>query len=404
LGRRTEIVQYVEGIKMIICKSKPLASLIIAGFFISGTLPFMANAQSKVGTYGFTDEVNSARAVGMGSCAINLVSPESPLHNPAALGLFHLDHLASVNFPDGTRLGSELGNNDYSLESRGVSGGISYKFLRPTESTPIDFSIGLAFSRHRLDYGLSEVTYPSTNGSGNTHLNQTTDYFSVGFGVDIHGLLHVGFGYSRRNLEISMQPAFAFGRGKLKGNTNDYGLIAQLRIHELAWRKPNPDQLNLNRIHFELTPSYAVVKTNVGGSMSYENEPGSFPFSGREVTNTGPAIFAAINKNEARLLTVFWTLETNNDYVSNSHGMEFGIADILFYRIGKSRKLGNVEIDTKGFGVSLGGIMAWLDEWGKLDTENNGFHRLIRKLDVRYDYAEREGLDKFYKLTLALLQ
>ncbi|MEK7775729.1 MAG: hypothetical protein AAB305_07580 [Candidatus Zixiibacteriota bacterium] len=386
---------------MSIGKLRSATSLILATILVSCTTPSFVNADVSVNPFNFLLESNSPRAIAMGGCAINSVTPESPLSNPAALRLFHLDHLASVNFPNSSKLLSGLGVNDLRFRTWGVSGGSSLKSLKNADSLPINFSVGLSYAYRKTDYGTIYLTKEYAGAIDSFEAYDEMNYLSAGIGVEIHRFLRIGVGYSYRILEFLSMPASSFGWGKLKGNTHDYGFIAQVRVHELARRKSALSQPNSHRLQLELIPSYAMVKINDGGSMSYENGPGPFPF-GMEATNSGASIFASLDLNAARLVSVYWTQKANSRTSIQSHGMEFGLADMLFYRFGRSGSSGHSE--TKGAGISLGGLMAWLEEWGKLDTEHSSVHRFMRKLDIRYDYAEREGLDKFHKLTLSLLQ
>ena len=77
------------------------ASLVLIATLILPVWTPQAHGQEKVGTAGsfLLNLVNSARANGMGACAIDLVSEESGLYNPGRVGLFHLDKTVGVSFP-----------------------------------------------------------------------------------------------------------------------------------------------------------------------------------------------------------------------------------------------------------------------------------------------------------------
>jgi hypothetical protein len=378
----------------------------------AGTLMMAETAFGSDPAALFLNVSNSPRTVGIGNAGINLVTPESPLCNPAGIGLFHLDHVVSFNVPSSTKWLPNIAD-DVRLKSWGVSAGASYRMFQPNDSLPVNVALGLAYSRLLMDFGTFVRVNENGQVIGASSPYDKIDCFSGGVAVEILRVARLGVGYSVKKLKSVLSNVGAGaeqGKGTSTGNAHDWGYLVQLRLHELVPHRLDLDPSGKYYAHLELTPSYAYVKSNVGDSLAYIDaaQKDAIP----EGTHKGPAVYGAIDVCRARVLSVYWTTETwktpNPDTLVKPHGIEFGLGDIFFYRTGKYILPNTQSIDSKGYGVSLGGIISWLEVMGAFEGGDPTVRDWASRVDVRFDFAklksDTSGLDgtKFYKLTFSL--
>jgi hypothetical protein len=392
-------------------RPKFVRSCLVLGIVMILALSMIATTSFAQIAVGYLILNDSPRGVGLGGCSINLVTPESPLYNPAGLGLFHLDHVLSVSLPNSTKFYPEL-VSDLRLQSWGASGGMSFRQLRLNETSRFNVALGLAYSRFKIDFGKFAITDPYGTVIDTYDSYDKTDYFSGGLGLEFRPL-RIGFGYTYKRIKSVLgYGGTGIGRssGTATSNAHDYGYLAQIRLHELAPHKWYFDQAQKYYAHLELTPSYAYVKANVGDSMAYLEAAEKDPLP--EVTHRGPAVYGAIDINQARLISVYWTSEiwkaSYAETEAKPHGLELGVGDIFFYRTGKFVQPMVDPVDSKGYGFSLSGVVVWLDVLGQADTNHSVVGRWARRLDVRFDYAKLSGANsvfdntKYYKITVSL--
>jgi hypothetical protein len=361
---------------------------------------------------------DSPRAVGMGACATNLVDVESPLYNPGAAGIFHLDHVLSFNAPNSTRwIAGNAGGQE--LKSWGVSVAPTYKLASPHKARPICVAIALAFSALKMSYAPLRVNFPnSTTSAGTVNVYDRADCITGAIGLEILKTIRLGAGYTHKLVNATL-PIAIYRSGIVKvtsaAKVHDYGFIGQLRLNSFWPHKLFLDQSKKYFAHIELTPSYAYTKSNVGDTILYSDPTRYYPVP--EMTRKGPALYAAISINEAPLLSCYWTEETQklrpDPSETRPHGYELGLAGMLFYRSGKFCTDEPAELRSIGYGVSLKGVTTWLGVFGKLAHAHGSLGEMVRRLDVSFDYAKLNGrIDsrlpssyagtKFYKLTLSL--
>ncbi|MEA2030385.1 MAG: hypothetical protein U9N55_02155, partial [candidate division Zixibacteria bacterium] len=108
------------------------------------------HAQSKIGssTLTYLKIVNSPRANGMGGCTVNLVDEHSPLYNPGAMGLFHLDKVVAISTP---LTKTKWIMDDIHLSTYGLSLGGSLDLLKYDPDRDYNASAALAIYRTSLN-------------------------------------------------------------------------------------------------------------------------------------------------------------------------------------------------------------------------------------------------------------
>jgi hypothetical protein len=371
----------------------------------------MASAQTAVEPLLF---INSPRAVAMGGCSADFVGAESPLYDPAGLGLFHLDHVLSLQLPNSTKWLPEV-TSDLRLRSWGLSAGISYKIVKQSDSLPFNIAVGVAYSRLKMDYGEFIITNVNGDPLSSVKPYDKTDNFSAGIGLELYRVLRVGAGYTykRVNSKLAQQGAgVERSSATASGNAHDFGVIAQARLLTLVPHRLYFGDSKQYYAHMELTPSYAYVKANIGDSLVYNDasQPDALP----KVSREGPSIYASLDINQSTLASFRWTKETESELaddstVANKHGYELGALGVFYYRSGKLQHfMGGSDFDTHGFGLSLSGLVSWLTTLGTLDTGKSMVYSLLSDVDITFDYAvwhsKNNALDntKFYKLTVAI--
>jgi hypothetical protein len=176
--------------------------LLIVGFTIPGAYAGEQAADAADAAVLFLLITNSARINGMGGCAINVVDEQSPLYNPGALGLFHLDKLFSVSFPNSTDWLPSI-DPDLKIKSFAVSGGGSARRITSVD-TDYDFAVGLAYSSLEADYGEMNITDHFGNTIGRSHNIDKADYYSAGLGIELYARLGIGVSLKkiRSNLAV----------------------------------------------------------------------------------------------------------------------------------------------------------------------------------------------------------
>jgi len=348
---------------------------------------------------------NSPRANAMGGCIVNLVDEQAALHNPGALGLFHLNKTIGVSFPNNTKWLPELAD-DLRLKTWGISVGVSERQVRPSHKRRLNWSIALAYSRTKMDYGRFAITEPnSPEVLGYFDSWDKADYYSIGIGIEY--FLRLGVGYTHKKIESHLADfgsGSESGAGSASGTAHDFGIIAELPFSELVPHKIYLRESDKYFFHYDLTPSFAYVQANIGDDIAYIDASQADPLP--QISRTGVSLYTAINLSNSVLSSWRFVLETERylysrpDKMTNT-GYEIGFFGTIYYRAGTYR-----EVDTYGLGFRLQGVISWLDTFGKLGSENRFLSQLVRNLDLSYDFAKYDGSalsdKKFFKLSLSL--
>ncbi|MFZ1683104.1 MAG: hypothetical protein WAU88_03145 [Candidatus Zixiibacteriota bacterium] len=366
---------------------------------------------------------NSPRSVAMGSCGVNIISPETPIYSPGALGIYALDHVLAGALPNNTDFHHELGTvpNDVNFagntylrrryQTWGAIAAPTYKLGKPDSTTQFRLSVGLAYSHIRWDWG--------TQVDNTLKVYDQVNCVSGAVGVEFRKFIRFGVGYTYRRISSHLPFATrSIMDGELlqitsASKVHDYGLVGQLNLHSLLPHKFYLGQSRKYFLHVEVTPSYGYVKSNVGDAMVYSDSASYDQFV--SVVSEGPAIGAALKINEAALLSFFWCSETQKrgHRETRPHGIELGIGGILFLRQGDDVSKVDIGYKGTGFGLSLRGVTAWLNTFGVFNRIHGSIGEFVRRLDVSFDYARRKHVDdvtagpylvpdiKYYKVTIS---
>ena len=372
-----------------------LAACIFTALGLAGPLNASSNYGAVVTTLRI---VNSARAVALGGAVVNLVDEEAPHYNPGAVGLFHLHKYFAITSPNKTKWLPEMPTSDLELAKFSVSAGYALSFGDKSNFHRPRIALAAAYSRFKLDYG----TFP-IDDSQSTSQYDKADGYTIAAGFEYY--LRAGFGYTHKTIKSDLSVPFYSMVGT--ADVSDYGILVELPIAEILRRTDDIGSPQTGAVEFEFTPSVAYVKANDGDGFKYS---GVFVNESLPTTSkTGIALKTGIKRDQLPLATLLLVYESekelyNDDRKSNRRGVEIGLYDVLYARLGKlDDDWGELHPYTFGFGISFGGLLTWLES---RDVLQRG--EVLRRADLNFDYAQYEGGDypladtKFYRLRLSI--
>ncbi len=342
--------------------------------------------------------VNSARAVGLGGAAVNLVDEEAPHYNPGAVGIFHLHKYFAVTSPNSTKWLPEMMGSDLRFKKFGVSAGYALSFGDNSNDHRLRLALAAAYSHQKLDYG----TIALDGGSSNSPYEKA-DGYTLAAGFEYY--LRAGIGYTHK--EIKSDQSIPFYRSVGEANASDYGVVIELPIADLLNRRGPAGSAENGSVEFEFTPSVAYVKANDGDDIKFSGSLFADPLP--TTSKTGLAVKAGVKRNQNPIASILVIHETekelyNEDSEIIRRGVEISVYDVLYARLGKlSGDWGETHPYTFGFGLSFGGLLTWLES---REVLNRG--ELLRRFDMNIDYAQNEGGDhtlagtKMYRLRLSI--
>jgi hypothetical protein len=376
-----------------------------------------ARCQQKVGTYAgrFLNLVNSARANGMGACAIDLVDEESGLYNPGGVGLFHLDKTIAVAWPQSTKWLPTL-NSGERLKSYTLSAGMSSQRLHWGKDPLLNISLAFAFSRLELD--------DNSLGDPMFRLRDRADCYTVAIGVDYLIRAGIGFTYKRVTEDVTAS-WYPYGSNygfssSFVANGRDVGITVELPLWRV-WHLKHPQKALEPPPAVRIMPrcTYVIANRGTGCLRGSGNDPVSesdISLSG--VSRKSLSIHASYTKNDLALVSVILAGEIEKERFDGDkiqkRGVELGIFEMVYGRVGnlKDDRLGgsDTDINTLGLGFSLNGLIKYTRIIEHLHPSPR-LRWLLANLEVRFDYARYGGDEdqsfsayntKFYKLTISL--
>jgi len=336
---------------------------------------------------------HSARANGMGECVVNMVNEESVLYNPGSLGLLHLRKVFAVTAPIKTKWLPEL-TDDLRLKTFNLSGGLSTQRIGSKPHKKLNFALALAYSTVRLDYGSIVLTGETSSDSiGVVHPYDKADCYTVAGAVEYYVRIGIGYTYKRIHSELGVVGAGQeVGHGDGKGTAHDYGVVVEFPIGELVSSSLQTGDTSKHNLGLALTPSVAFTKANIGSGIKYKDAAQADRLP--KVSRLGLSVYSAIKIGKATLGSLLLAVEKEKDLFGDKaemqkRGLELGIFGMVYLRVGKyDDDAGEVHTNTSGFGVSLGGAIAWLENLEILRLKDDFVGRAVGNLDLTFDYAK----------------
>jgi len=369
-----------------------LLSIILCALFVLSMFGWVHSKESQVSVSGvlFLTIVNFPRANAMGDCVINLVDEEAALYNPGILGLFHLNKILGVSFPNNTKWLPELAE-DVQVNSYSVSGGLSSKLLWKNWKSKLTFSLALAYSNLKIDYGTIACTNESSNVVSYFNPVEKADNYTIGAGVEYY--VRLGIGYTYKKINSRLGPSRRSGTGE--ANAYDLGVMAEFPLFDIIQYQIPLDQSNKYFMKFALTPSVAYVRANKGDDIYYINVAQSDPLP--KMSRTGISVNGAVKIKNSTLACFTLTKETQKDLVGKSfkvkkNGYEFGLLGVFYVRGGRFKDdPPDRNVKTSGYGISLNGLVSWLFTLDRIHIKNDLLEHIVKSLDVSYDQAKYSG-------------
>ncbi len=383
-----------------ILRFSSIAKLLVGASVVLSLWSPQAWCQQKVGTVSpaFLNYVNSARANGMGSCAIDLVNEESALYNPGGIGLFHLSKTVAVAWPQTTKWLPTL-TDDLRLKSYTLSAGMSSQRLHWGKDPLLNVSLAFAFSRLQLDFP-SLMEYAG--------VSDRADCYTIAIGADY--LIRVGIGYTyKRITEDITESWYPEGPGSSSGivaNGEDVGITVELPLWRI-WHLKHPQKALEPPPAVQITPRYTFVMAN-----SPRNS-GVLPLR----HNQGLSLHAKYVRNGLSAVDLTLVGEIEKPHLSEGRllkgGMELGLLEVCYLCLGRFKDdplegYGR-EINTLGLGFSLNGLIKYTRIIEHVHPSHTQLRWLLANLDVRFDYARYGGDEdqyfrdtKYYSLTISL--
>lgn len=356
-------------------------------------LLFISNASSDIfpptysTTANFLKNVNSAQSVGMGGVTVNLVNNQSAFYNPGAHGLYYLDKVVSVSMPRSTEYLKAIAD-DIKLKTKGGGVGFSRNLLLKNESD-LNISFGFSYSTLKFEYSDIQRLDPLGNPLETIHSFEEAKFYTFGIGIDYK--FRLGIGYTHKKIKSHLIGYGSFGNeigsGTRVGSAYDFGILLELPYNSLV-KSNRPADVSPD---FNITPSIAYVKSNVGDDVYYIDA--AFAEKLPEISRTGVGL--KIDRIIDWEITYYFlfAFEKEKDAVNdiniyNRYGGELGLAEVIKIRAGKTTHRFDADnFSTFGLGVSARGIMKMFELF-KTDKHTDSYMGyLLKNLDIKFDWA-----------------
>ena len=268
------------------------------------------------------------------------------------------------------------------------------------------FKILISYHKTYLDLGEQTRVDEFGNSLGTFNSNLSANALTAGVGYDgnIFKLpMEVSIGITRKDVEQVLT--------EFESNNTfyDFGFLISV-----PYRKSNI----FNNYELMVKPSFGYSVSNVGSEV-YFNDP-KLKDPGPRYARAGIGITSSISyKNKINIIKFQYGLSASDllpiprdtinttikyqsgfgdidffqnvilnkesDLVTVHRGFEIAFLDIFSYRIGKSIDVdGNINLDTKGYGIKTKGIFNLLS----VMTESPIFNNLSRYINVQYNYSK----------------
>ena len=363
--------------------------------------------------YKFLNEPATPEVVALGGCSTTRTDAEAGLYNPAALGVFHLENKCAVSFPlHGTPV-LPLTDEAYTA-SQSVSAGLSLSQLGLAPEHGPNLSFAFGYARSEKHWG--ELP-GSISGYGDDFIveqvAESVESYSISVAIDYK--VRLACGYS------SKQAHSDFARISVnddEARLYDIGLMFTTRLRRRLHRSDSP--FSAEHTFVNVVPTISFVHRNAVRKLPpeayYYNYPGERLIRARNVL--GLSVRGALDREDRVELISFtaaaeFSGETNSRAEVESVGAEIGICGLLFLRTGNRTNAyydystgGDLvpnelahfrdarSFNSYGFGVDLGGALAWAWEMGWLPRPQKPLSDVFDNLNLSFDYA-RMNVDRY---------
>jgi hypothetical protein len=328
---------------------------------------------------------------GMGACEINLINEYSPVNNPGAVGLFHLEKRFSFSFPEKSRWGNILtGGAD--LNSYSISAGF------PINIREKILGMGFAYSKLNSDLFREDYLYRRTF----TYVEKS-DYFSIA--AAYKSKIRIGLGYTLKKIDSSFRMPWAPDEilERMEANCHDLGIFFDYPLRNSAIFGEFFAKIDKENVKHNIIPSIAYVRSNM--SKDYRRK---YPiFGGQsfpEISKIGFSVLFISDYKDAeiysfRIISEFNSTIDGEEANFMKFGIEVGAGGAFYMRAGLwSPSYTEENIWTYGFGLNLGGITRLLYSSGKINTINPVARYILKNIRISADYAvERSDDESIYE-------
>ena len=352
-----------------------------------------AQGESAVPFILITSSVDGNGMAGISATVPSEVAT-APIANPGQLGLFSLRNLFSGTlYPSKTDWLPEVNVKGLTYNTFGVSAGYN---LQNLVSLPFPVSIGLGYSRIRLDLGRFTVTGPSgPTPIGTFDSYETSDQFTTGIGLEY--IVQVGIGFTTKRIVSSLTPAgteVGQGTGEARVWASDFGVLVKAPLVDVASALAGGRPELLSGLEPMADLSFGYVDGNEGKEVRYVDVAMADPLPRKALLGVGLEVGAALRVRDSRWRLVSFTLAREAEdllivrqsdgsftyqtgmgdlsFIENviegklntkatvRKGWQVQAGEFLFVREGRVSMPG-LRYSTRGFGIHLNGLFKLLD-------------------------------------------
>jgi len=287
----------------------------------------------------------------------------APIANPAQLGLFSLKDLFSgAVYPSQINWLPEFNIKGLAYTTTGFSAGVN---LQNLVSLPFPVSIGLGYSRIRLDLGRFMIT----NSSGPTPIGsfdayETSDQFSVGLGFEY--LVRIGIGFNTKRIVSRLSPTgteMEAGTGDARVWASDFGAMVHAPLIDIASALADDRIEMLPGLEPLIDLSFGYVHGNEGGEVRYVDAAMADPLPRKALLGLALDMGLALRVNDVRWRLMSFTLarEAEDLLINRKNDGTFtyqtGMGDLKFFENVIEGKLNDKATVRKGWQVQVGEIL-----------------------------------------------
>jgi len=209
---------------------------------------------------------------GMGETSVALYrdNPFAMLSNPAHLGMFSRSNYFSAGYDYADWL-PQFGQSDLTVKAFGFNAGVN---LGQFGISP-EMSVGLSYSRVRLNLGKFSVTSPDgPEVIATFDALETADNYSMGFGLHEWVCISAGFTVKQINSTLApFNPQTQELMGPTRVSTYDVGILVQVPIIEILDRTREAPITFLAGYSPLLNLSVGLAKNNLSDKMVFYIDP-----------------------------------------------------------------------------------------------------------------------------------